>query len=349
MFGKAQATSAVLQTMSPMNSPAPGTRASLLAVVAICAGLVSTALVASAWETETQFSGRATGVFIHTAFFDTAFADTGDLPPGGGTIDATVVQVDTSLAAADVLVAVTMGFDEVAQSEAAVASVHLLPGTANEITADFVRAQSTATCSGVSGVSEIASLAIGGNAIVVGTAPNQVVNVPGVLTLVINEQTDGSRDGTFDITVNALDLTLVTGERVIVSHAHSDIRCGRAEPSPKDFVNGGGFIDIAGGKANFGFVAGFKPHATAPSCQFTYIDHDAGIRVKMTDITDYGGSGTTRTFKGTAMVNGALDTATITVYDGGEPGRGVDTFRISLDSGYVADGTLAGGNIQLHA
>src|SRR2546426_321663 len=135
----------------------------------------------------------------------------------------------------------------------------------------------------------------------------------------------------------------------IVSHAHSDIRCGRAEPSPKDFVTGGGFIDIAGGKANFGFVAGFKPHATAPSCQFTYIDHDAGIRVKMTDITDYGGSGTTRTFKGTAMVNGALDTATITVYDGGEPGRGVDTFRISLDSGYVADGTLAGGNIQLHA
>src|SRR2546428_96742 len=242
MFGKAQATSAVLQTMSPMNSPAPGTRATLLAVVAICAGLISTALVASAWETETQFSGRATGVFIHTAFFDTAFADTGELPPGGGTIDAT-----------------------------------------------------------------------------------------------------------FDIPVNALDLTLVTGERVIVSHAHSDIRCGRAEPSPKDFVTGGGFIDIAGGKANFGFVAGFKPHATAPSCQFTYIDHDAGIRVKMTDITDYGGSGTTRTFKGTAMVNGALDTATITVYDGGEPGRGVDTFRISLDSGYVADGTLAGGNIQLHA
>ncbi|TLZ78932.1 MAG: hypothetical protein E6K08_00005, partial [Methanobacteriota archaeon] len=101
-------------------------------------------------------------MFIHTALLDTAFADTGDLPPGGGTIDATVVQVDTSLAAADVLVAVTMGFDEVAQSEAAVASVHLVPGTANEITADFVRAQSTATCSGVSGVSEIASLAIGG-------------------------------------------------------------------------------------------------------------------------------------------------------------------------------------------
>src|SRR5438445_12983953 len=92
MFGKAQATSAVLQTMSPMNSPAPGTRASLLAVVAICAGLVSTALVASAWETETQFSGSATGVFVHTAFFDTALADTRDLPPGVGAIRPTPLQ-----------------------------------------------------------------------------------------------------------------------------------------------------------------------------------------------------------------------------------------------------------------
>src|SRR5256886_4169000 len=186
MFGKAQATSAVLQTMSPMNSPAPGTRATLLAVVAICAGLVSTALVASAWDTETQFSGRATGPPTPPPPPPTPPPPPPPPPPGGGTIDATVVQVDTSLAAADVLVAVTMGFDEVAQSEAAVASVHLLPGTANEITADFVRAQSTATCSGVSGVGEIASLAIGGNAIVVGTAPNQVVNVPGELTLVIN-------------------------------------------------------------------------------------------------------------------------------------------------------------------
>src|SRR5207245_10473610 len=106
MFGKAQATSAVLQTMSPMNSPAPGAPATLLAVVAICAGLVSTALVASAWDTETQFSGRDTGVLMHTALLDTAFADTGNQPPGAGTIDATVVQGDTSLAAADYIVAV---------------------------------------------------------------------------------------------------------------------------------------------------------------------------------------------------------------------------------------------------
>src|SRR5256885_15729943 len=108
MFGKAQATSAVLQTMSPMNSPAPGTRATLLAVVAICAGLVSTALVASAWDTETQFSGRATGVFIHTALLDTAFAVTGNLPLAGATIDASVAQSDTRLAAADALAAATL-------------------------------------------------------------------------------------------------------------------------------------------------------------------------------------------------------------------------------------------------
>ena len=119
---------------------------------------------------------------------------------------------------------------------------------------------------------------------------------------------------------------------------------------PKDFVTGGGFIPVTGGSANFGFVAGYKPGASTSSCHLTYFDHAAGIRIQMTDLSEWGGSDTTRTFKGLATVNGASDTATITVTDGGEPGRGVDTFRISLaSSDYVASGTLAGGNIQLHA
>ena len=80
-----------------------------------------------------------------------------------------------------------------------------------------------------------------------------------------------------------------------------------------------------------------------------YVDHARGIRIQMTDLSRYWGDGTKRMFTGPAIVNGASDTATITVTDRGEPGRGFDTFRISLASGYTADGTLAGGNIQLHA
>ncbi len=37
-----------------------------------------------------------------------------------------------------------------------------------------------------------------------------------------------------------------------------------------------------------------------------------------------------------------------TVQDNGEPGRGVDFFHLDLSNGYVAEGYLAGGNIQLH-
>ena len=334
--------------MNPLNSPGTRTLTVSLSLVVVGLGLALATFAVAATDPATQYSGRATGVSIHTPFLNTAFADTGDLPSQGGFQDATFVQLDEPLAKADVLLADTMGFDNVAQSDAATATVRLLPGGPNEVAADFVRSQSTATCNAAVGQSEIVNLVVAGTVVDVSTAPNQVVTVPGVLTLVINEQIDGSHDGTFDMTVNALHLTLATGEEVIVSHAHSDIRCGGVSPVPKDFVTGGGSISVQGGSANFGFVAGYKPGKTVPSCHLTYLDHVAGIKIQMTDLSEYRGEGTTRTFKGPATVNGASDTATITVTDGGEPGRGVDTFQISLDSGYEADGTLAGGNIQLH-
>src|SRR5207245_4594700 len=278
--------------------------AASLSVAAVCAGLIVTVLGAAGAESGTQYGGRATGVSIHTGILDTSLADTGDLPSGGGESDATFAQVDTSLAKADVFLSDTMGFDSVAQSDSAVATVDLLPGTQNEVTADFVRSESVATCQGVSGVSALVKLRAAGQDVVVGTAPNQIVSVPGVLTLVINEQIDGSHDGTSDMTVNALHLTLVTGEEIIVSHAHSDIRCGASNPTPKDFVTGGGFIDVSGGKANFGFVAGLKPGASSPTCHLTYIDHAKGLQVQMSDIRAYAGSVTTRTLRGAAIVNG---------------------------------------------
>src|SRR2546426_449219 len=96
--------------------------------------------------------------------------------------------------------------------------------------------------------------------------------------------------------------------------------------------------------------AGLKPGASSPTCHLTYIDHAKGLQVKMSDITDYDGSGTTRTFTGAAIVNGASGyTATVTVTDGGEPGRGIDSIHVTLSSEYDTGGLLAGGNIQLHA
>lgn len=304
-----------------------------------------------AFAENTTFSGRAIGVSIDTAILDLKLADTGELPPEGGEIDATVLKVEHQLVNVQVLLSVTMGFDKKAESEAATADVTLLPNTPNQITADLVRANSIATCDGVSGSSEIVNLRLAGQQINVSGQPNQTVSVPGVLTLIINEQIDSSHDMTNEIIVNALHLTLVTEEEVIVSSARSDITCGDDHEVPKDFVTGGGFINVDNGRANFGFVAGFKPGHDTVSGQLNYIDHPIGMHVKSTSITSYDGdvNTSTRTFTGEATINGQAGfTFTVTVTDNGEPGRGADTFRIEISNGYSGSGVLAGGNIQLH-
>ncbi len=176
--------------------------------------------------TVTSFSGRAfvlqtTALLVGTL----TLADTGPLPSQGGELDASFLQANTPLAQAEVLSAFTTGFGSTAQSEASVANIVLLPGSPNQITADFVRADTTATCSGVSGSSELVNLKVGGQTIVVAGTPNQTVIVLGVLTLVINEQTSSSSGGTNSITVNAIDLTTIDGIRIIISSASSDITC----------------------------------------------------------------------------------------------------------------------------
>jgi len=139
--------------MNPPNSPGTRTLTVSLSLVVLGLGLALATFAVAATDPATQYSGRATGVSIHTPLLDTAFADTGDLPPQGGAQDATFVQVDASLAKADVFLADTMGFDNVAQSDAATATVRLLPTTPNEVSADFVRSQSTATCTAAVGQS----------------------------------------------------------------------------------------------------------------------------------------------------------------------------------------------------
>src|SRR2546428_1381701 len=180
--------------MKPTNSPWRRVAASL-SVAAVCAGLIVTVLGAAGAESGTQYGGRATGVSIHTGILDTSLADTGDLPSGGGESDATFAQVDTSLAKADVFLSDTMGFDSVAQSDSAVATVDLLPGTQNEVTADFVPSESVATCQGVSGVSELVQLRAARQNVVVGTAPTQVVSVPGAPPPATTKQLNGCSAG----------------------------------------------------------------------------------------------------------------------------------------------------------
>jgi len=322
-------------------------------------------LVGLAWvcpaQAATTYSGRAFAAFINTGLTGPLYvSDTGELPPSGGfrsdslldTRDLGLATLDGVLRA-EVLVASTSGASGQANSSASLANVVVLPGHPAQVTASFVRAEAEATCSGVQGDTVVAELAFGGQRIEAppgGFPKNYTVTIPGVATLIINEQTE-TASGTYrELLVNALHLVVPGVAEVVLSSAKSDINCVLSQGPCHDFVTGGGWITVGSDRANFGFNAGFKDGATTPEVHLNYIDHAAGIKVKATSITRYekGPTINSRRFEGSAQVNGtAGHTYKVVVADNGEPGRS-DTFHIELDDGYLAEGTLAGGNIQLH-
>src|SRR2546427_5832671 len=183
------------------------------------AGDVS-ALAASA------YGGRSYAVGTYVPLLGgTTFADTGDLPPEGGVLVADFVSVGSDLANADGFLSYTRGFSDVGMSEVATSDVVLLPGSGLDVVASFAYVKSTATCSGVSAGGEIPDLSVAGVVVDVTGAPNQVYEIPGVLTLVINEQIDSSSGAVYAITTNALHL-YASGVEVVVGSAYSQVDCG---------------------------------------------------------------------------------------------------------------------------
>lgn len=173
------------------------------------------------------YSGRAYGaqvVIVNPAPNVLFFSDTGPLPSSGGSLSATLLTIllGTTLSS-HTITASTSGVSGVASSSAHQETMVAFQGQPAQLTADVVEAHSQATCAGISGSSVVTNLTFGGNAVVVTGAPNQTVSIPAIATLVINEQI--VVPGALDITVNALHLTLGTGEQVILSSAHSDINC----------------------------------------------------------------------------------------------------------------------------
>ncbi len=272
--------------------------------------------------------GRAYGVSTSIPLIgDTTYADTGDLPASGGVLFADFTPVGDSVASATVFLSYTRGFLDGGRSEVSASDVALLPGDPLEVVASFAYVGATATCGGASGTSEIPDLTVAGVEVPVTGEPNQVYSIPGVLTLVINEQIDGSNGGTYDMTVNALHLILATGVEAVVSSARSVVTCGTADGGgglglfslgaegvsatsgvtpmwipPHDFMTGGGFfftqdgqatcdgVPFSGDRVNFGFNAGPRP-GTWPDDKghLNLIDHGPNCEhhVQGTDVTDY--------------------------------------------------------------
>jgi streptogramin lyase len=116
----------------------------------------------------------------------------------------------------------------------------------------------------------------------------------------------------------------------------------------KALVTGGGWIDVAGGRASFGFSA-FRPESGGSvKGQLRYRNHATGETLESLELTDLLVYGTTATLTGTMDIGGgAMGTFTVQVSDQGEPGD-LDTLRITATPGPTAGNTLGGGNIQIH-
>jgi hypothetical protein len=179
-----------------------------------------------------SFGGRAFGAFVNAPALGVLpefVADTGALPSGGGWEIAGVPDMELgALLAAQTLTASTSGGSyavegSVASTATSLAGLVLFPGNLAEVTASFVRAQAAATLGGISGTTEIDQLTFGGMPVQVTGLPNQQILIPGVAKLVINEQAITTGLTSRGITVNALHLTLATGEEVIVSSASSSV------------------------------------------------------------------------------------------------------------------------------
>jgi hypothetical protein len=313
--------------------------------------------------TRTTYSGEATVVRVSAVGLGPIeVGEAGPVSPEGGVEESTLLSVDKSetggVLAAEVAHASVVAQGNSSSAEAFVANPSLT-ALGNEIRADVLRSQAQASCDGAggasaSGSSEVAGLTVNGQPIVVSGNPNQTISFGGV-TIIINEQTRSASGNSADITVNALHVTAVdplgsTLLDVVISSAHADISCGACNPPVGDFVTGGGWITTqSGARANFGVAGGIKQSGFWG--HLTYIDHGPnGFKVKGTGVTGYEVTGSlSRRITGTAEVDGVGGfTYTVDVIDNGEPGR-EDTFTIELSNGYSASGTLAGGNIQLHA
>lgn len=109
-------------------------------------------------------------------------------------------------------------------------------------------------------------------------------------------------------------------------------------------VNGGGTLEP---QRSFGVNARFRSGASG---NLNYLDRALGLHVRSLDVTSVECAGSKATIRGTAQTGaGAPQRFRVDLEDRGEPGAD-DTFSIQLfPSGYIAAGTLRGGNIQVRA
>jgi len=289
--------------------------------------------------------------------FNANWADTGNLPSSGGEVPAQSLTLSNTSAdlsvTAEAFTSSTVGSGNEAHSFATVAQLALSLGGVLDVKAGLLTSNSDVSCDPatgaytVKGSSYIAFLTINGTTYGITGLPNQKITIPGLATIIIDEEAAGTNS----IDVNALHIMLggvlspVLTADVVISHAHSDLTCtGSTNPPPpcqvKDFVTGGGWIvGNAGQKVTFGAHGGQKGDGTLFG-HLNVVDHgSSGTHLNTGVVNNY-------TIDSPTQRTVYYDIATMTVQDNGETGTN-DTFKVTSGN-YTQSGTLAGGNIQIH-
>jgi len=193
--------------------------------IALClTAILAFSPVASFAQATTTFSGEAVALRGNALGISLALSDTGPLASGGN-LNTSLASVNVlGLASADALKSTTSGSGTSSQSQSSVASLNLLSGL---VTADVVKSNSSATCSGgqaaVSGNAELVGLVAAGQSVLVSN-PNLAISLPGGISLVVNEQTSSPSGNTGSITVNALHVKGPSID-IVVASAQSGITC----------------------------------------------------------------------------------------------------------------------------
>ena len=175
-----------------------------------------------------QSSGlRATGLLVLDA------ADTGSVALTSHPIDVADTDISASVPGVIDLQALAAaltasGSETSASVEVAAANGNLI--VPNAIAASVIGSEAHASCNGstpvLTGKSVITDLLVEGIAVHVDGSPNQEIAIPGLLSIIINEQIPSVAGSTGQMTVNALHVTLLTsGEDLVVSSSRAEIEC----------------------------------------------------------------------------------------------------------------------------
>ena len=332
-------------------------------IVSALVMLLSSMVWPSPAHAVTTFGGEATGVWVFVPATGLIIkVTTGQIPPSGGEVEASLLSGDIPSGATGGAVALStgtlhsvgVGLDNT-DAIASQANTNLTV-SGNGITADFITAWSNASCTPdpvvVGGVT-LENLVINGQPIFVTGTPNQTVSLPNG-TAVINEQTSSIVGSTGELSVTALHVTThdtLTGQTLAeVKLAIGDARidCAPGSPPTGAATSGGGWITVStGGKGTFGMIGGTQPDGGTMG-HFVYINHDRGLAVQSTSVSTFN-AGCTSFLSGSGTSSSGPVDFSVQVTDNGEPGS-ADTISITI-SGSDTDnqgGTLMGGNIKVH-